>query len=295
VAHPSSDGDVQADMNSDDLDYVNAEPLAAAWAAGLRRTQLWSALSGIIPLFGALTLPVHTTLEPLVTLSARFTGAAAPRHTVQPGQKTHKVDARSGSLSFHTPASPTVSVSCRGEHVLLSCRECPGSWSTASVETLFAAASVLVTPTTQNDATQSVNTGIEGNRSAFNALRTTRLDRLVSSAHEVSVLQLPPPFSDATSRDLDSRSTASLAESVNSSFASSNTTTSSLSRQKRRERQRAVFLEPLPECYVLRPTTNCVVPMPPPLPKTVAAGYGAARLVAEPLLPIKKKKKKQPG
>ncbi|KAG5487955.1 hypothetical protein LSCM1_08270 [Leishmania martiniquensis] len=225
---------------------VSSAATSAAGAAALAaqtRTQLWAALRNTIPFFGVLTMPVHTPVEPLISLPAATT-------TTPPS---------TGVVSAATAV-------CSGSYVLLGCRERPR-------ETVLGAeaAPVLSVGTPYMAGSLSSINGASSNPSM------SAVERLVEQAHEASVARLPPLCSDGVLR-------------VNGLATAPGGTGEGAKRSP--QRSRSHLKEPhaqhmsqqmLPMRCVLQPTTNRVVPMPPPLPEDIAAGYGAARLVTQSL------------
>ncbi|AYU75655.1 hypothetical protein LdCL_020010600 [Leishmania donovani] len=231
--------------------------VAATALAAQIRTQLWTALRNTIPFFGVLTMPVHTPMEPLISLPASASASGASTAA-----------ARAAAATTTPPVAGVVSAAtavCSGSYVLLGCRERPRE------ETISADATPVVS---QAGRCASGALSFIGGVAACPSM--SAVERLVEQAHEASVTRLPPLSSDAVLRS-NGGTTASGANSEGAKRSPRK------QRLHPRDLQEQVSQQSLPLRCTLHPTTNRVVPMLPPLPDDIAAGYGAARLVTKSL------------
>nr|CAJ2466326.1 unnamed protein product [Leishmania braziliensis] len=237
---------------------VSSGPTSAAAAAALAaqiRTQLWAALRNTIPFFGVLAMPVHTSMEPLISLPAMSSGGGASATAARAAAPT--------PTTTTPPAAGMVSGAtavCSGSYVLLGCRERPRKAALAGeTAPMFSPAAPYAS------AAQSVIGGV----AAYPNI--SAVERLVEQANEASVVRLPPLCSDAVLR-----STGAAGDSAKRSPRKP--------RSHPRDLQgHQVLQQSLPARCTLQPNTNRVVPMPLPLPDDIAACYSAARLVTKPL------------
>ncbi|CAG9567206.1 conserved hypothetical protein [Leishmania major strain Friedlin] len=233
--------------------------VAATALAAQIRTQLWTALRNTIPFFGVLTMPVHTPMEPLISLPASASASGASTAA-----------ARAAAATTTPPAAGVASAAtavCSGSYVLLGCRERPRE------ERISADASPVAS---QAGRCASGALSVIGGAAACASMST--VERLVEQAHEASVTRLPPLSSDAVLRS----------NGGTNAFGANGEGGKRSPRKQRlhpRDLQAQMSQQSLPLRCTLHPTTNRVVPMLPPLPDDIAAGYGSARLVTRSLGP----------
>ncbi|CBZ23114.1 conserved hypothetical protein [Leishmania mexicana MHOM/GT/2001/U1103] len=249
-------GTVSGSCASSSVSSAATSAVAATALAAQIRTQLWTALRNTIPFFGVLTMPAHTPMEPLISLPASgSSGASTPA--------ARAAAATTAPLAAGVASAATAV--CSGSYVLLGCRERPREETVLADATPVASQAGRCTP-----GDLSVIGGVAACPSM------SAVERLVERAHEASVTRLPPLSGDALLR-------------INTGTAASGGNSEGTKRSPRRQRmhprdlQAQMSQQSLPLRCTLHPTTNRVVPMLPPLPDDIAAGYGAGRLVTKSL------------
>ncbi|KAG5512124.1 hypothetical protein JKF63_07589 [Porcisia hertigi] len=243
-------------------------PVAAAALSSQARALLWTTLRNTIPFLGVLTMPAHTTMEPLVSLST-FTpangtsaaAAAAAAAASRPAPSATPTPSATGLVSAATAV-------CSGSYVLLGCRERPREAAPAadrsSVLPALVSPSALIAPP------------VIGGAAAHASMLA--VEQLVEQAREASVARLP----------LLSAEVASLNNNFIPVTPVSTGEATKRSPRKPRGHAKDTSLQQMPHPSLpmrctLQPGTNRVVSMAPPLPEDIAAGYGAARLVTKSL------------
>ncbi|KAG5508440.1 hypothetical protein JIQ42_08182 [Leishmania sp. Namibia] len=241
---------------------VGSAATSAAAAAALvtqTRTQLWAALRNTIPFFGVLTMPVHTPVEPLISLPVVAPATIAGATAVRTATATTMTPPATGVASAATAV-------CSGSYVLLGCRERPR-------EAVLGAEAAPVFPPAAPYASAAllISGGVASNPGM------SAVERLVEQAHEASVARLPPLCSDAVIR------ASGLANAPGAGGEGAKRSPQRLRPHPKEPHGQQISQQMLPVRCILQPSTNRVVPMAPPLPDDIAAGYGAARLVTQSL------------
>ncbi|KAG5512476.1 hypothetical protein GH5_08442 [Leishmania sp. Ghana 2012 LV757] len=232
---------------------------AAAALAAQTRTQLWAALRNTIPFFGVLTMPVHTPVEPLISLPVAGPPTIAGATAARTATATTMTPPATGVVSAATAV-------CSGSYVLLGCRERPReAVLVAEAAPVFPPAGPYVS------AALSISGGVASNPGM------SAVERLVEQAHEASVARLPPLCSDAVVR------AGGLASAPGAGGEGAKRSPQRSRSHPKEPHGQHISQQMLPVRCILQPSTNRVVPMAPPLPDDIAAGYGAARLVTQSL------------
>lgn len=253
--------------------------------------QLWTALRGNIPFFGALTMPEHTTMEPIVSLPVLGTPPCAPlphqgaaaiggEQPVKGGTPSLSMTT-TNSISGATTATP-ISVTCSGSYVLLGCRErsrqrtMSGSLprdearsgatiSKLNMSSIAGNGNKNITVTSGSSLTSATSSVVSN---------TAILDRLMQSAREASAVRLPL---DAVFGS-DGAPNCAMPPGYGGGNESGKTSTLTAG-PNHRTPQPAAPLAPLPSHYLLQTKTNRIVTAPPPLPEDLVLGYGRPSLV----------------